>query len=228
MTAPESAWEAGHAGRRIAVAVIARAWALAMRAWCATWRTDITESARLDAALAAGQPVVAVFWHGNNLPLFSLLAGRRALVVTSQSFRGAVIAGIARAFGYQARQVGAAPHSTGMALRAELARPGGLVGIAVDGPLGPRHVVKPGAVVLAARAGAQIVPIQAIASRSIRLSRRWDKPELPLPGARVVLRVGAPITLTAADGARPEQAAVRVAEALEALTLPDRRPARTG
>lgn len=217
MTTPESAWEAGRPGRRIAVIVIAQVWALAMRTWRATWRMDVSERARLDALLAAGQPVVAVFWHGNNLPLFPLLAGRRALVVTSQSFRGAIIAGIARAFGYQARQVGAAPHSTGLALRAELARPGGLVGIAVDGPLGPRHVVKPGAVVLAARAGAQIVPMRAIASRSVRLSRRWDKPELPLPGARVVLRVGAPITLTAADGAQPEQAAARVAKALEAL-----------
>lgn len=228
MTPPENAWEAGRPDRRIAIAVIARILAFALWAWRATWRADVSELARLDALLAAGQPVVAVFWHGNDLPLFPLLSGRRGLVVTSRSFRGAIIAGIARAFGYQSQQVGGAPHSTGKALRRELARPGALVGIAVDGPLGPRHVVKPGAVVLAARAGAQILPVRAVASRVATLGHRWDKPELPLPGARVVLRVGAPIEITAAEGAAPDLAAARVAEALEALALPDRGPVHIG
>lgn len=198
MTSGPASWEAGRPVRELAVALVSGFWALLMRAWHRSLRFDTREAARLDAVLAEGHPVVVVFWHGNYLPLFAGLSGRPALVATSLSFRGAVIAGIARRFGYRAVQVGGRPHSTGEALRRGLARPGGLVAIAVDGPLGPRHVVKPGAVAIAARTGARIVPVEAIAASRITLSWRWDQMELPLPFSRVVLRVGPPLDVVPA------------------------------
>lgn len=215
MTPGPVTWEAGLPARALAVALVSGFWALLLRAWHRTLRFDTHEAARLDAVLAGGHPVVVVFWHGNYLPLFAGLSGRRALVATSRSFRGAVIAGIARRFGYRTVQVGDQPHSTGNALRRGLAHPGGLVAIAVDGPLGPRHVVKPGAVAIAARTGARIVPVQAIAASQIAVARRWDRMALPLPFSRVVLRVGAPFSVERSADLGTE--AVRVADALLAL-----------
>ncbi len=188
-----------------------------MRALRASWRLDTGEAHRLDAASASGERLVALFWHGNYLPLFTLLAGRSALVATSRSFRGAVIAAIARRFGYRTVQIGGRPHHAGDWLRAELAQPGGFAAVAADGPLGPRHVIKTGAIAITARAGAKAVPVAAEASARLRLSRRWDHMELPLPFARVVLRIGLPMEIDARDSAGIEAAADREAQRLLAL-----------
>lgn len=211
-----SDWEAGHAGRKLAVALLSGFWALVLRVWRASWRVDARDAAKLDAEIAQGARLVAMFWHGNYLPLFTLLAGRSALVTTSRSFRGAVIAAIARRFGYRTVQVGGG-HRASPWLRAELAHPGGLVAIAADGPLGPRHEVKPGGIAIAAQTGARILPVAAIASAQIRLTRRWDRMELPLPFARVTLRVGTPLEIGPAATADIEATARTATEHLNAL-----------
>lgn len=218
MRSPVPSWESGHVLRRLAVGLVAGAWALALAAWHRSFRFDDREAARLDAVLADGEPAIAVFWHGDFLPLLAGLSGRRALVTASRSFRGAIIAGIARRFGYATVQVDSRPHSTGDALVRALAAPGGLVAIAVDGPLGPRHVAKPGAVAIAARTGAWIVPVKAVASSRISLARRWDRLSVPLPFARVALRVGLPLRVDATDDLAA--AAERVSRALLALDTP--------
>lgn len=220
--APEPAarstdWEAGHAGRGLAVAALSFFWAALLRAWRASWRVDARQEARLDAEIAAGAPIIALFWHGNYLPLFPLMAGHGALVATSRSFRGAVIAGIARRFGYRTVQVGPATGKASDCLRAELARPGGMVAIAADGPLGPRHEVKPGAIAIAARTGAKIMPVAAIPSARIRIASRWDLMELPLPFSRVELRVGKAIAPATIGETNVEAEAAKIGARLLAL-----------
>ena len=39
---------------------------------------------------SSGGPMIVAFWHGGYIPLFSLLRGRDALLLTSDSFRGRV------------------------------------------------------------------------------------------------------------------------------------------
>jgi len=65
-------------------------------------------------------------------------------------------------------------------------------GITPDGPRGPLHEFKPGAVLLAQLAGKPILPVSVAASRSIRF-RTWDRFELPLPFSRVVIAYGEPV-----------------------------------
>lgn len=209
-------WESDRPLRRLAVAATSGLWTLAMRAWRASLRIDQHDVAYLDDYLASGKSVVVVFWHGRYLPLFAALSGRAALVVTSLSFRGAVLAGIAKRFGFRTVQVGGHKDIFSVLLT-ELARPGGLVAIAADGPLGPPHIVKPGAVVLAARSGAGIIPIQPIARRAIHLRARWDRMSLPLPGTCVKIRVGHAITFASDDIESIDLAAAQVAAALEEL-----------
>ncbi len=64
--------------------------------------------------------------------------------------------------------------------------------ITPDGPRGPVHEFKPGAVLLAQLTGKPIVPVSVAASRSWRF-RTWDRFELPLPFSRVVLAYGEPV-----------------------------------
>ena len=71
-------------------------------------------------------------------------------------------------------------------------RDGWDVVIVPDGPRGPREVVKPGVVALAAASGAPIAPVAVGASREWRLSS-WDRFRIPRPGARLVVGFGDPV-----------------------------------
>ena len=66
---------------------------------------------------------------------------------------------------------------------------------AVDGPRGPRHKVKPGAVLAAKKTGAALVPIAVRPSRAWVLGKTWDWYTLPKPFAEIHITRGAPIPL---------------------------------
>lgn len=57
----------------------------------------------------------------------------------------------------------------------------------LDGPQGPRGVVKPGLVVLAGQSGAPVVPVYISMSRAWVL-RSWDRCLIPKPFSRIVIR----------------------------------------
>jgi lysophospholipid acyltransferase (LPLAT)-like uncharacterized protein len=69
-------------------------------------------------------------------------------------------------------------------------REGGYVCMTPDGPRGPRRVASPGAVTLAQRSGAAILPY-AIASRPAPRLDTWDRFIIPLPFARGAIVFGA-------------------------------------
>ena len=62
-------------------------------------------------------------------------------------------------------------------------------GITPDGPRGPRHVFKVGAVYLASQSGLPIVPITVSYHRFWRL-KSWDQFQLPWPFSWGVVHVG--------------------------------------
>lgn len=167
--------------------------ALALRLWSTSWRKDDTELARIDKLLAANNRLLLVFWHGKYQPLFTLFEGRKAMVLTAQSFRGEVIEKICRKFGYISVQIPL--HKPGEAYpfvrdTLQLHKSGAL---AIDGPLGPYHEVKPGAIRLAADLDFLLVPVSVASHPKRTMNNRWDKLELPYPFARVALAVGDPI-----------------------------------
>ena len=57
----------------------------------------------------------------------------------------------------------------------------------VDGPRGPRHKVKPGAVFLALLAGSPVVPVRVVMERRWILWRAWDKFQVPWPFSRCTI-----------------------------------------
>lgn len=208
-------WEDGRPFGRIAAVIVAAVIYALLRLWSATLRIDKSEMRRLEAARATGRPVIGIVWHGSYAPLFHLMSGQPALVVTSHSFRGSVIARFCGWLGFHSIQVERGNHGGRRAIREELSHPGALVAIAPDGPLGPRHEAKPGAAALAAEFGALLVPIGANSSRKKIIKSRWDKLELPLPTARVTLRVGEAFEIP--PDASPEEARALVEGALNAL-----------
>jgi hypothetical protein len=192
--------------------------ALLLRLLGATWRREAERLEALDGMLARGEKVLAVFWHGGYLPLFYLLAGRPARILTSRSFRGEVIAEICRRFGYDGGPIPDPGGGTTLDAVRRALDGCQLAALAVDGPLGPAHVVKPGAVRLASELAFAVLPVAAAASRSKVLARRWDRMEIPLPFARLGLVCGEPFHIQA--GLPEEEVAswcFRLREGLEAV-----------
>lgn len=162
---------------------------LLLSAWCLTLNRQVQELAKLDQMIENGQRVQAMFWHGKYLPLFALAKGRNAVVLTVDSFRGNVIANICLWFGYQ--PVKLPVKGRGMqVLAVHFNHTNQLYAVALDGPLGPYHRIKHGAVQLAIEQGVQLVPIGVQSKRKIVLNSRWDKQEIPLPFSKVSITVG--------------------------------------
>jgi len=165
-------------------------------AWSSLLRKNTTHLVKLRRYVDDGNQVLALFWHGNFFSLFVLARGTNAVVLTNDSFRGRVIAGICRRFGHTPVLLPAAISGNGLSHLIQLftQRPG-LVALALDGPTGPYHRIRSGAIYLSAQKGVRLVPIGVASQRKLALSCRWDRQQIPLPGSRVALAVGDMINL---------------------------------
>jgi hypothetical protein len=186
-----------------------------------TWRQQAEGLDVLDGALARGERVLAIFWHGGYVPLFFLFAGRHARILSSRSYRGEVIAAICCRFGYDGGMI---PDPAGGTTRDAVRRALGgcrFAALAIDGPLGPFHVIRPGAVRIAADLGFTVLPIAAAADRSWVLDGRWDRMEIPRPFARLSLVCGEPVAIPA--GLPEGEVAIWCSRLREGLEAAERR-----
>lgn len=208
---------AGH-GRGFAVWLTALIATTVLRLAYATWSKDTAEIEKLDRLSGMGSRVMVVFWHGKYFPLFALTAGRQACIFSSASFRGEVIAEICRRFGFNGivlPEVGSRRLRTAMV---DAMRDHSTAALIVDGPLGPRHRVKRGALDVCSDLGFVILPISAAARRKWVMERRWDKREIPKLFTRVAVTVGEPISVPARlASADVRELKTRIHDELEAL-----------
>jgi lysophospholipid acyltransferase (LPLAT)-like uncharacterized protein len=165
-------------------------WTLVLRFLAGSWRKEFIQLQTLDDLLAERRPGVIAFWHGKYVPLFVLLRNRNVRVFTTASKRGEVIAVVSRRFGFAVTQLpdNAPAHSLRVLREALCVAPTGA--IAVDGPLGPYHLVKHGTIEVASELGCTILPISVAAHRSWLMADRWDRMEIPLPFTRVCVAIG--------------------------------------
>lgn len=181
----------------LGVRVVAGTLIAVLWAWSATLRKQTGQLGKLDRYVTEDHQVLAVFWHGKYLPLFPLAKGRQAVVITVDSFRGKVIAAISRRFGYRPVLLPAETRISGFpALVQQVGENAGLIALALDGPSGPYHRIRSGALQLGALHGVMLAPVGVASSRKIVLSSRWDRQEAPLPFSRVVIAVGDMIDLS--------------------------------
>jgi lysophospholipid acyltransferase (LPLAT)-like uncharacterized protein len=138
----------------------------------------------------AGEPLVYCFWH-NRIPAATYFWRRRGIVVmSSRSFDSEYIARFIQRFGY-----GAARGSSTRGARAALiqmiraVKAGRSAAFTVDGPTGPLYQLKPGALLLAAKTGAAILPFSISLDRYWKLPS-WDGSQIPKPFARAVVVIG--------------------------------------
>jgi lysophospholipid acyltransferase (LPLAT)-like uncharacterized protein len=171
---------------------VAAIFAAVLRLARASWRRESIGMEVFDQALARQERLLVVCWHAKAISLFPLLEGFDAWILTNRSFRGQVIAALAGHFGYHSILL---DHKHGQELQElldELLQKHRCLAIAVDGPLGPLHRVRPSLVRLASQLKLVVVPLSVAAQPKIVMRRRWDKMEIPLPFSRVLFGVGKP------------------------------------
>jgi lysophospholipid acyltransferase (LPLAT)-like uncharacterized protein len=175
---------------------------LVARAWLATLRVRVVAHPGLE--LVHDRPWVLAFWHGTQWPLLAWRRRRRTVVLVSLSRDGTMQAS---ALAVQGLRVVRGSSSRGgarglAAVVRVIKRDGADAAFAVDGPRGPRGVVKGGAIVAARAAGAVIVPMAGAIRWGVVLGRTWDRFAIAWPFTRVDVALGCPVDPAAVEDAR--------------------------
>jgi len=177
---------------------------LLLRLWWASCRiVKVTGAEHLDAALARAPALLPCYWHQHELFCgrwlqLQIPRGLKLGVLVSPSVDGEIPATIARWLGLAVIR-GSSTRTGARALRDYyelLVKRGISPVITPDGPTGPRHHFKPGALWLAQLSGRPLLPMAFAASRAWFFG--WDRFVLPWPGARIAIAIGAPVYVDAA------------------------------
>lgn len=184
-----------------------------------TIRFEVKHLGEGQSSAAPDRTPIYASWHNRNFISTYFWRRRGIVALTSQSFDGEYIARLIQRFGYGAARGSSTRGAVGAFVEmARLVRAGYPAGVTVDGPRGPRYVVKMGAVVLAKRTRQPILPFVITAARYWEL-KSWDRFQVPKPFTRANVVIAAPIDVPAnADDAELEARRNELQRALEALT----------
>ena len=158
------------------------------RVWYATLRLRLVDVRHLEEARVSGKPLVLALWHDELfvMPGYRKTTRMDVVIIVSQSKDGEFIARLLEKLGFRTAR-GSSTRGGVRALvevRRLMRENGADAAVTVDGPRGPRHEVKEGAVYLAARSGALLLPMRAVYSRAKRFAS-WDRFQAPWPFSRV-------------------------------------------
>jgi lysophospholipid acyltransferase (LPLAT)-like uncharacterized protein len=164
------------------------------RIWSSTLRYRREGFDPVKRLKSKGQLLVFAIWHDEIFPLIRLHRGERVIAVVSQSRDGELLARVLAANGYLLARGSSSRGGLKAIISAQrqMHKERSDAVFTVDGPRGPRHKAKEGAVYLADRTGAYLVPVRVKMSPVKIFSKAWDKFQLPMPLARCLVRYGEP------------------------------------
>ena len=142
------------------------------------------------------KPCIYAMWHANQFLVHGLEDKANTSILVSNSIDGEVVARAVEKWGFKvvrgsAGKKGAVESTMQMLTRL---KNGECVGIMVDGPHGPLHKVKNGAVKLAQMSGAPIVPAHWYSPQKTFINLpSWDKMKTPLGDCKILNLYGDPI-----------------------------------
>src|SRR5882724_3667941 len=196
----------------------------------ATIRPVIGPDAReIFEAFDRNERIVVAFWHGQLAMMQKAYRGRGAgiCIQVSRHSDGEIITRAVRPFGVRTAR-GSATRGGVASVRdmLEAFGEGCDLAMAIDGPRGPFHQAKPGAIRIAQATGARLFPVAAAPRRGWK-ARSWDRFVVPRPFTRVYYTAGRSVSLARdADDATIEAARADLERELNRLTAEAERRAR--
>ena len=160
-----------------------------------TGRIQTTNRKVWNKLVAHPHGFIIVTWHGKMLLPIYVHRNLGIVAMVSEHRDGEMIARTIQRLGYDTVR-GSSTRGGTKAFRQMLKelKKGRICTILPDGPRGPRHHFKLGAIVIAQRSGAPLLPMTFAAKKSIRL-KSWDRFTLWLPLSKLQLIYGDPITI---------------------------------
>jgi lysophospholipid acyltransferase (LPLAT)-like uncharacterized protein len=172
----------------------------------------VARTCRVRGEVTRGQVILA-HWHEFNMLAFVVARKLRGDLphasFTTEGFRGIVITSMFRRSGTPATVLPLPPETNRAAAAAlatrlsRLGTSGWSVIITPDGPFGPAHVAKPGALIVARESGLPLLPWAFQLRPAIRLTGRWDRQLLPLPFSSIRVQLAAPMSVAPREPLRP-------------------------
>lgn len=189
-----------------------------------TLRWEIEGEENLRDVIADGRQPIYCLWHDRIFAGTYFLRDRGIVVITSQSLDGEYIARFLKRFGFGT--IRGSSSRGGVRALVEMIRHmrrGLSMAFTVDGPRGPRHVAKTGAIVLGKKTGNPVVPFCVECARVWRVNS-WDRMQIPRPFTRARFMIAEPIYVPAeTEGAGLEEKRIELERALEGLVESGRR-----
>ena len=170
--------------------------------WLAVWLLCITlrvkkyNSSLFENYRKDHKQSVIAFWHGSMLVGWFLHRprnGGRVAALVSQSEDGEILSATLARWGYA--MIRGSSHIGGkkaMQLMVDAITQGNSLCITPDGPTGPRHQMKMGAVRAAQRTHVPLFLV-GIANSRKKILKSWDRFEIPLPFSKVSVWYGDPL-----------------------------------
>lgn len=166
-----------------------------------TWRVRIVEPKALLEKLSKKKPVVLAHWHGDEGVVILMLRRYKVATMISTSKDGAIMEGIVRLYGAAAISRGSATRggSSGLKRMVRMARLGINPSLAVDGPKGPYHEIKPGVFEISKLCNADIYAAGVACSRAWKFRKAWNQAYLPKPFAKIIIEWSEPLQFIQPD-----------------------------
>jgi lysophospholipid acyltransferase (LPLAT)-like uncharacterized protein len=195
------AWETAlKFGERIKIGLISTFGYWTIRIICSTLRWEVIDWQNLEAIENAGKHMILAFWHGRTFLASYYFRSRGIVVMISQNRDGEYIARVIQRFGFGVTRGSSTRGSHGAIMETLRAlKMGSDVGFAMDGPRGPRYIVKPGAAYTAWKSGNPVLPF-CISADKKWVMRSWDHFQIPKPFSRAVVLIGNPIYVELSAG----------------------------
>ena len=171
-------------GERLRIRVADIVFFLAIRIIGSTIRWETEGVEHIDSVTTAGRLPIYCLWHDRIFAGTYFLRDRGIVVITSQSLDGEYIARFLKRFGYGT--VRGSSTRGGVKALVEMIRcmrAGLPMAFTVDGPRGPRHEAKKGAVLLAKKTGNPMLPFSVELERAWTVGS-WDRMQIPKPFTR--------------------------------------------
>lgn len=163
--------------------------------WVATLRVERVNSALTDEAIAKKEHMIFAFWHGTMLYPWYQFRNNEMLSLISKSKDGELLARTLKYWKYNVvRGSSSKGGASALDTMIDYAVKDGSVCLTPDGPRGPAHEFKAGAVVAAKKSGASLVLIGAAYEKKRKL-KSWDAFEIPKLFSRVRLVYSDPIKI---------------------------------
>jgi lysophospholipid acyltransferase (LPLAT)-like uncharacterized protein len=181
---------------RVAVAV---AWWLIRALWATCRVTSVAGREQAAQAVRDSKSLIPVYWHqhllfGSRAVLDLRREGLKVGFLISPSVDGTAPAMLVEKVGGHVIR-GSSTHTGARALRdyyETIVKQQVSPAITPDGPRGPLHEFKAGAIMLSQITGRPVLPVSVAASCKFTF-RTWDAFELPLPFSRIAIVYGEPV-----------------------------------